>query len=118
MGNLCGYVGVPLGTESKVLADALESIAHGGITFEGPCNERVCHVPLPGEPEVHWYGFDCAHAYDWVPGWETMFKGGRCGWPGTRSTLSRARRLGTYRTVAYVRAVCEEMADYVAERVP
>jgi len=29
---------------------------------------RVCHIPEPGEPDnVWWFGFDCAHAFDFCP---------------------------------------------------
>lgn len=29
----------------------------------------ICHIPVKNEPdEVWWFGFDCAHLGDWVPG--------------------------------------------------
>lgn len=46
---------------------------HGGITFAGGCGHGeestgICHVPGAGERDnVHWFGFDCAHAGDLLP---------------------------------------------------
>lgn len=101
VGALCGYVGVPPGhpahgqdRDGAVLHDVF---VHGGLTFAGPCqteghaDERICHVPEPGESDdVWWLGFDCAHAGDISPGLGI----GRAGiFPGD-----------VYRDVAYVRA--------------
>jgi len=96
-GTLCGHVGVGPGHPwhgakygyghsigPKVDADcerycdhnpdALVKV-HGGLTYsdrgqpsDNPA-EGICHVPEPGRPEdVWWFGFDCAHAGDPVPG--------------------------------------------------
>lgn len=83
-GNLCGYVGIPPGHplhggHAKELDDMLETSVHGGLTYEGFCQEvdderhGICHVPGPDEPEnIYWYGFDCGHGYDFQPGWQAM----------------------------------------------
>jgi hypothetical protein len=72
LGAWCGYLGVPpdhpwYGCSQTALDDVLD--AHGGITHAGECDGHICHVPDPGEPEhLWWVGFDCAHAFDLVPG--------------------------------------------------
>lgn len=111
MGILCGYVGLPVArAEDKELISRVEEHAHGGITY-GPeaCDEDdpegICHVPLPGEPEVRWVGFDCGHAYDVIP---YLYERDRY-----RERPSPAPRV-KYRDIAYVRQCCEQMADEVA----
>lgn len=119
VGALCGYVGVPEGhpwhgsgyspgcsdegelTPALKLLDGVE--VHGGLTYadscqEGPEGETICHVPAPGEPEpLWWLGFDCAHARDLCPAYESM------------------RVIGdTYRTVAYVKTECARLAEAAA----
>lgn len=50
---------------------------HGGLTYSGFCQDTddeskgICHVPEPGRPHrVWWLGFDCAHAWDLIPGYQ------------------------------------------------
>ncbi|MES2729973.1 MAG: hypothetical protein V4621_07785 [Pseudomonadota bacterium] len=83
MGNLCGYVGVP---ESHPLFgksdnNARDVCVHGGVTFADSCQPHateesgVCHLPEPGESDnVWWFGFDCAHAGDFLPGMGALMK--------------------------------------------
>ena len=82
-GAWCGYVGLPPehslhGTDyDDVQCRLPDLLVHGGLTFADRCDEtgvrpmsqRICHVPEPGRPaDVWWLGFDCAHAWDLVPG--------------------------------------------------
>lgn len=107
-GALCGYVGVPrthpwygqkyddvdeqLGDDENEEGDS----PHGGLTFAGSCGEKICHEVEPGEDDdVWWLGFDCAHAFDLVPGM------GRDYYPDD---------VVVYRDVAYVTAECEKLA--------
>jgi hypothetical protein len=63
-------------------------------------------VPKPGEPaDVWWLGFDCGHAFDLAPGLAAML--GRA----AREAMMR----DTYRTLAYVRAEVEGLAEQAAE---
>lgn len=69
----------------------------------------ICHVPAPGEPDdIWWFGFDCAHAGDRMPGMEAALRsiGGRslphCG--------------DVYRDLAYVKAECASLARQLADR--
>lgn len=81
-GALCGYVGVPEGhpwfgldydrVHEKIGLDAVQ--VHGGLTYAAPCEGEICHVPEPGRPEVWWLGFDCAHAFDYVPAHEAIHR--------------------------------------------
>jgi hypothetical protein len=80
--------------------------AHGGLTYSGACSGRICHVPREGQAEnVWWFGFDCGHAGDLVPQQECLFgsfaRGFSCG--------------GTYRSVDYVRAQVETLAQQLSE---
>jgi hypothetical protein len=73
LGAWCGYVAVGpehpahgLRTESDV---GDELFCHWGITWSGP---DLKADPLSGT--LDWlFGFDCAHAYDLVPGLKAMF---------------------------------------------
>jgi hypothetical protein len=105
-GNLCGYVGVPKGhpwhgkdyddvNEALYVDDDAEEVPHGALTFAGLCSKnpegKICHVVEPGDPDdVWWLGFDCGHAFDFVPGLHWLE--------------------GTYRNMAYVTAECEKLA--------
>jgi hypothetical protein len=115
LGTLCGYVGVMPGhpwhgesyeglvrepdeDEWDAQIDTIIEV-HGGLTYASSCNEDaaesegICHVPLPGRAaNVWWFGFDCGHSGDVIPGM-------RIDWPG-----------GSYKTVAYVRRECESLA--------
>lgn len=129
MGALCGYVGVPpdhpwhgVGYNDcrndpqrcdgdDIICDCRPDQVvdvHGGLTFSAACREStdpsqgICHVPEPGRPaDVWWFGFDCAHAHDFLPG-RLMF-------PSDWSD--------TYRTVGYVRAEVASLARQLAAEV-
>lgn len=103
LGNWCGYVGVPPGHPWRGgNNDDLDNVrVHGGITYASPCQGAICHVPAPGEPDdVLWIGFDCAHAYDLVPGMLQFQRGGHAG--------------DVYRSLAYVQEQTRALADQAA----
>lgn len=84
---LCAGMGGNDPTKSCELSLLLD--AHGGITFT---NDH------PGGDETKdgwWFGFDCAHAGDLIPG---------------HLRFGSARPHETYRDEAYVRAECESLA--------
>lgn len=112
-GAWCGYVAVaPHHTLHGKDYDQLgenDPTVHGGLTYCGPCqteeevegtsvekgkgNGLICHVPAPGEPDdVWWFGFDCAHGGDFVPG------------------LGRFYEDDEYRDLAYVKKETEKLA--------
>lgn len=99
-GAWCGYVAVPPGhpDHGKSWGDAdVEVEVHGGLTYSGPRQGDICHVPKPGEPDdVHWFGFDCAHARDLMP--------------------AIPHRGETYRDQHYVRGEVESLAEQLARR--
>jgi hypothetical protein len=95
-GYLSGYVGVPeghplFGWNHAAIPDELGVEVHGGLTYSRVCDEgpsprrrlvsevrRICHVYVEA-PLVHatghrahpgqwWFGFQCDHVYDVVPG--------------------------------------------------
>lgn len=119
-GNLCGYVGVPPSHPGHAKAynfyrddeaphsaveNAINNLrVHGGLTFADGCSHGsdesrgVCHVPSFGEPDdVWWFGFDCAHAWDLLPGIE----------PRYRDPLDAAN---VYRDVDCVTSECASLA--------
>ncbi len=111
LGGWCGYVGVPrthpyYGHDYD--DDDVDVDVHGGLTYGAPCQEDgpLCHVPAPGRPaDVWWFGFDCGHLCDYLPG-----------------LMAAERALGhpappfdyIYRDLAYVRAETVELAAQLA----
>lgn len=102
LGHLCGYVGVPIShllfglDYSAQIPGSEETIegtfsVHGGITFSGVLDEGMVG---------YWYfGFDCAHAGDLVPG---------------TGSLIRHNPSGVYRDELYVMAEIENLAAQLA----
>ena len=98
----CGYVGVP---KSHALygfnytADQLEYVrVHGGLTFAGT------HVDK--DDATWWYGFDCGHAGDVVPGIPVLGAATPLPWGG----------VSEYRDLDYVRGECTDLASQLAQR--
>jgi hypothetical protein len=123
LGSWCGYVGIapdhPLfeveysTCPTMCGADYCEHRpetaldVHGGITYSDACQETeqpygICHIPEPGQPDhVWWFGFDCAHAGDLVPG---LFVDIRAYLPLLKPGSD------IYRDLAYVQAECRRLA--------
>jgi hypothetical protein len=132
-GQWCGYVAVPPGHPWHGLgySDCTTSCGedwcdhstgslcdvHGGLTFAGPCMkddpiQGVCHVPEPGEPaDVWWFGFDCAHAWDYAPDREARMRT----IPGL-PTRSDALSEDIYRPLEYVRGECTRLAATLGQQ--
>jgi len=72
MGALCGYVAVERGHPYyEKDYSHVDVECHGGLTYADKCRGHICHVPEPGKPDdVWWFGFDCAHSWDFVPGFD------------------------------------------------
>lgn len=106
MGNWCGYVAVPPGHPFfEKGGDSLNLEVHGGITYADHCRGHICHVPKPGQSDnVWWLGFDCAHAFDGLPGMVAYLK-------NKDNFFSRG-----YKDVAYVRGEVERLAAQIAKR--
>lgn len=112
-GHWCGYVGIPL--DSKLAEQNNENYeVHGGITFQGKCEERenepgfdgsigICHRALDGKP-VMWLGFDCAHSGDMCPAMIPQYK--KWGMPAAEKWMSGE----SYRTLDYVKSEIRELA--------
>lgn len=104
-GHWCGYVGIPLLHPLYGLGyDEPDVHVHGGLTFAGRCidgpeDEVVCHVVEPGEDDnVWWFGFDCAHGGDVLPGLSASLP------------EFRIHEWDTYRSLPYVQSVCHDLA--------
>ncbi len=82
LGALCGYVGVPpTHRYFDIDYDSIRDIdVHGGLTFSDRCHPHpegehlgICHIEAgAANKTVWWLGFDCAHAFDLVPGMEKL----------------------------------------------
>lgn len=120
LGALCGYVGVPASHPyygKDYEAPNVE--VHGGLTYADKCMEErpnepegfgVCHVVEPFEnANVWWFGFDCAHFMDFIPGMYTAEMRSA----GLGSVARDSREV--YRDVSYVRREVTDLARQLAE---
>jgi len=106
---LCGYVGVPpthkhFGKHYNDLYEEDPSIeAHGGITWSGDLPKEIPGAPTEG---YWWFGFDCAHTWDFVPGvLEYASKG----------FSSAYTSYAEYRTIDFVKTELESLAKQLKE---
>ena len=69
IGNLCGYIGVPDGHPLYGVRTGEDEFPHsvnpphGGWTYSSHEQDPVTYYP----DSLWWFGFDCAHAYDYLP---------------------------------------------------
>lgn len=103
MGNLCGYVAVPPGHPWHSKSDPPVVDVHGSCNYANACSGHICHVPEPGESDnVWWFGFDCAHGHDFVPGYMMAFPS---------ELLPKLFTTGTYRDLPYVDSQVRSLAE-------
>lgn len=100
MGALCGYVGVP--EEHPHFGKGYDNVdyrAHGGLTYADACQVggAVCHA---GDDKRWWFGFDCAHHGDEIPGMLDYGHQSYDEW---------------YKNLGYVRSQVEELASQIVE---
>lgn len=115
VGALCGYVGVDESHPffGKGYDDVDDLAVHGGLTYANECAGEICHVPEPGMPDhVWWLGFDCSHAGDVAPAMQAFERKmheetGADVW----KRLPFENEHETYRTLEYVRAQTESLAE-------
>jgi len=109
----CGYVGVPPGHPFHgVRYDDANISAHGGLTYANDCGGHVCHIPKEGEPDnLWWFGFDCAHLGDLVPGYDKKSYRDMLG--GRKSVF--LSKDSVYRTREWVEAEVRRMAEQIAD---
>ena len=116
-GSLSGYVAVPVshplyGFNHDAIPSGVDIVAHGGLSYSEPCNERgpeqvrVCHTSIVptgkhAEPDQDWwFGFSCNHKEDLVPNSDPSF---------LRDEEGR-----TYRDEAFVFQECTHLAKQLA----
>lgn len=109
MGNWCGYAAVNPGhpLHGRDWDEVDHACVHGGLTYAGACEGRICHTPEPGqEDNVWWFGFDCAHMGigDLVPAM-----------PRTLDPTAYGLDPLVYRDTAYVRAEVESLARQLVD---
>ena len=71
LGHWCGYVGVQPGHprfEIKHEDENLDLAAHGGVNWSNPMPEWAQLRPETPFEGYWWFGFDCSHFMDLVPG--------------------------------------------------
>jgi len=107
LGSLCGYVGIPEGHPWFGLASKhIDANVHGGVTYSGLCDHEteaagsICHMADDGIKRW-WVGFDCAHWDDVRP---AMY---------ARTRIYFMPEESTYKTVAYVKHECANLASQV-----
>lgn len=116
----CGYVRIPddhphagsLWTDADRFYDV-----HGGLTWKGP-------LPQWNEPGNLWFGFDCAHAGDYLPGMTELFMRlqqlDSAKAPSMEALMAEEARLPAYlkpvyRTFEYARQELKNLASQVYE---
>lgn len=110
-GGWCGYVAVepdhPLHGRDY---EAPDVEVHGGLTFasgchdDGPVESAICHVPEPGKSgDVWWFGWDCGHAWDIMPGQQADMRRTGIGLPAPGPDIS-------YKDLDFVKAECASLA--------
>lgn len=92
---------------------------HGGLTYSDKCNDHICHVPQPGEPEdLWWLGFDANHGGDLAPRLDAITKrafyalGDGEEWERNHQWMHD--NYETYRDIDYVKAEVEKLAEQLA----
>lgn len=119
-GHWCGYAAVaPTHPSHGKSYDDQNIEIHGGLTYGNKCAGHICHVPKPGEPaDVWWFGFDCAHSGDYSPSlgnWRS--NRGEPSYDHERAVALHAASWSAadvYRTVDYVRAETNRLAEQLA----
>ena len=103
IGHLCGYVRIPRNHSwhgKKYFHLPIE--CDGGLTFSGHP-----HRATGGLLRGHWFGFDCAHAWDYSPQFEITLK------KHHRHSFGDPKN---YRDFAYVTAEVERLARQLKDR--
>jgi len=132
MGAWCGYVAVNSSHPAHGMnaADVGDELAcHWGVTWSG-LDAPWSNVETDGVNDLWWFGFDCAHAYDYVPSLGALGTGDILSSPmfkhlGLAPEIVRdfeelfassliPRRKATYKNVAYVK---EQIAEVVMQLV-
>ena len=102
LGHLCGYIGVPPGHRMHGYRysgyEALPDLrVHGGLTYSNSKPQTDFQREYPG---YTWFGFDCAHLGDIVPGMLEVH--------GRYSE-------GTYKTIRFVEMELRDLARQIKE---
>jgi len=113
LGALNGYVRVPRdhplhGKRCGQRRVERGLVVHGGLTFSGCLRTRSMK-------RGHWFGFDCAHWRDLVPGLIEL----RAGLPEELAEMlaqNQGAPLEVYRPVSYVRDECTALAQQLARK--
>jgi len=119
-GALCGYVGVgPDHPMHGVHYDQTDYEVHGGLTYSQACQGEICHVPAEGrEHDIWWFGFDCAHAFDYVPRMAADLREIRSREPSIERAFLEGHQTflrETYKDWAYVVSEVEDLARQLKE---
>jgi hypothetical protein len=112
-GALNGYVRVPRdhAMHGKPRGRQVHRLSvHGGITFSGCLRSR-------NMKRGHWFGFDCGHVFDLVPGLREIRDQIRASMPpDLLEALTTSGMQEVYRTVDYVRQECTDLAAQLARK--
>lgn len=95
---------------------------HGGLTYSDFCTDEqetgICHVPGEDEPDnVWWFGFDCSHSRDYLPGTEARLRAiyAECPELGQRDPAIDELFPTTYKSLEYVKEEVRKLAAQLNE---
>lgn len=115
MGNWCGYVAVPQDHAAAGWAyDDVPVGVHGGLTYAGSCEGIICHSTDEEFDGVYWFGFDCAHYMDEIPGMLAIRKMMAEKMPRF-DVADPFRPKMIYRTAEWARGQTENLAQQLAD---
>lgn len=118
-GVLNGYVSVPASHPWHGQDfDEIEADCHGGLTFSGTFGNRSEFVDEDSrvlaartyasrattDRGLWWVGFDCAHAWDWTPGFDALYR------ERNIEPMPFAGERSSYKTIEYVKSEVENLA--------
>jgi hypothetical protein len=99
----CGYIGVPEDHPWYGMGyDEIDVSAHGGVTYA----DKAYWGDTRGS---HWFGFDCAHSGDLVPGLKLY---------GSAVAATAYNKYNVYRDLEYVKAAAIRAAADIAAVAP
>jgi hypothetical protein len=112
LGSLCGYAGIAQAHPWHGLGrNRLDAAVHWPLTWAGP-RDQLRVTRTDATVADHWYvGFDCAHAFDLIPHFRTLFPKRAAEPILIASQHGTPPFVDTYKDFVWVRRRVEELAE-------